>query len=72
MNRFVIKEDEDEDAYDDWGNPRDVLLDTKTNRVVYYDGGEPEDMTLTRNLDVFVNLLNELADELEAYKNDPD
>lgn len=38
-----------------------VLLDTQTNRIVYADGGEPEDQTLTRDQAVLVDLLNEVA-----------
>ena len=39
-----------------------VLIDTKTGVVVFDDRRmEPEDATLCRDLSVFVDLLNELA-----------
>lgn len=45
------------------------LEDTKTGQAVFTDGGEPEDQTLSRDLDDLVSELNMLADriaELEA------
>ncbi len=38
------------------------LLDTKTNEIVFADGGETEDMTLGRNLGGLVRVLNRVAD----------
>lgn len=40
-------------------DPRDYLYDTDTGKVIFVDGGEPEDATLGRDLHVFVDLLNE-------------
>ncbi len=40
-----------------------VLVDTATNRIIYYDGGEPEDMYLNRALLPFIAELNRLANE---------
>lgn len=56
-DRFKIEERNDK--YD-YGN---VLIDTKTGEVVFDDRRmEPEDATLCRDLSVFVDLLNEVAD----------
>ena len=44
--------------YNEW---QAVLIDVKTNTIVFEDGGEPEDMTLTRNLYHLVRLLNKVA-----------
>lgn len=41
----------------------DVLYDTVRKQIVYIDGGEPEDMTLGRDLRIFVDELNRLAKE---------
>lgn len=53
------------EAYDyGWGEDwEDYLIDAKTGEIIYKDGGEPEDMTLGRNLSFFVKKMNELADE---------
>lgn len=59
-------DDPNEYAYDTGWNDAEwsyYLVDTKTNEVIYADGGEPEDMTLTRNLGFFVDKMNEVADE---------
>ena len=37
------------------------LIDVDTDRVIWEDGHEPEDMTLSRDLGVFVDELNRLA-----------
>ena len=42
---------------------RQYLLDTKKNKLVAYDGGEPEDQSFGRDLRVFVDLLNEVDAE---------
>jgi hypothetical protein len=47
--QYVIKHAEDGHA---------MLIRTSDNHVVYEDGGEPEDMLLTRDLGVFVTELN--------------
>jgi hypothetical protein len=37
------------------------LRDLKTGQIVFYDGGEPEDQTLIRDLRDLVDLLNKVA-----------
>lgn len=53
---YFLYEDEPPDEY------RLYLLDTKTNNIVATDAGEPEDMRFDRDLDVFVHLLNKVAE----------
>lgn len=55
--RFTIE------TRDDDGEEYDVLVDQSTGLVVFEDGGEPEDMTLGRNLAPLVTLINQLARE---------
>ena len=58
MSRFVIESRaEGDDMYN-------VLLDTKHNppKVVFHDGGEPEDATLDRDLNTLVSLLNKVSE----------
>lgn len=65
-----------EDKYLDWDDLIEdevngyggggVLVDTIRGAVVYMDGGEPEDMYLIRNLRMFVDELNRLAEEKTA------
>jgi hypothetical protein len=58
-DRFkVILEDSYDGAEESYW---ESLLDTKTGQIVYQDGGEPEDMTLGRNLRGLVDLLNRVA-----------
>jgi len=69
--RFVIEtreadEDGGLDGYvdPDYTEEVDVLVDKCTGEVVYFDGGEPEDNILCRNLGVLVDLLNKLHEEM--------
>jgi hypothetical protein len=70
MDRFqIVSEDvaklapnwEDYDYGYDWDDWGDYLIDSKTGEIIYKDGGEPEDMTLGRNLSFFVELANRAA-----------
>lgn len=61
----------DEDICKDYGINRDYdwgealfRVENGTRTLVYVDGGEPEDMTLSRNLGVLVNELNKTAQQV--------
>ena len=51
------------DSFSDWDDWKSYLVDRKTSQVIYSDCGEPEDMTLGRNLYFFVEKLNEVSNE---------
>ena len=44
-------------------NSSNVLIDTNTNKIVGFDGGEPEDQTLNRDWSWVVDLLNQIDQE---------
>lgn len=68
-NRYVVMTSreavaagaDDDYASDDEGDDEMVLVDVMRMRIVYWDGGEPEDMRLTRNLSNLVDELNRVA-----------
>lgn len=57
---FFLFEDEEDHWYD---RIRSYVLDTKTNRLLGADGGEPEDQTLGRDWNWVVSALNALDEE---------
>ena len=62
--RFVLKESK-------WNEDRTVLIDTKTEKVVACDRGEPEDNSFDRDWAKIPDLLNSLADEIEKAGSCP-
>lgn len=62
--RFVIEEVSDGDE------SFNRLIDTVTGKWIFHDCMEPEDATLTRDLNPLVTVLNALAEELTLL--DPD
>jgi hypothetical protein len=58
VERFTV-----EARQDQWGDWYNALIDGRTGDVVFEDGGEPEDQTLTRDFAPLVQLLNQLARE---------
>lgn len=70
MARFIVVDEaegyEDPEGFsegvEDWNFPS-YLVDTKTNEIVFKDGGEPEDASLTRDYRRLVDLLNKVAEE---------
>ena len=72
MSRFTVVDDTelkekwpDQHAewYSAWDDYAYFLVDTASGKVIYNDGGEPEDMTLGRDLGFFVDMMNDLAQE---------
>lgn len=57
---FWLYEDEEDEYYD---RIRSYVLDTKTNRLLGADGGEPEDQSLDRDWRWVVDALNTLDKE---------
>lgn len=69
-DRFVVVNTPEAAGREDaaaWGlEPGDygsVLIDTKTDRIVFSDSMEPEDASLGRDLKPLVDLLNEVDKE---------
>ena len=63
MARFTIREAEEDEDGNDYDDFFYELFDALTGEVVFRDGGEPEDQTLSRNLRPLVDLLNKVAEE---------
>lgn len=53
-------------------NPEDlVLYDTYNKTIIWVDGCfEPEDILLTRDLGIFVSIINELQDEVNKLEEE--
>jgi hypothetical protein len=70
MSRFIVVADprgyDDPQGFteglDDW-DYSEYVVDTKSNQIVFKDGSEPEDASLSRHYRPLVVLLNRVAEE---------